>query len=156
MHGRSPAATTVSAASIKQSSNQSNNPSIGHSHHFENFIAMAEPTQLSALEEEKKRVLLIIAKLITDLEDVKKLVMTTLQTCQKLRNEYLDEMFPDTQFNTGSPPWDGEEGGESEECEEDDPDDDGDGDENNGNSKGHKRKQEQAPEESEAKHQKSK
>ena len=117
-------------------------------------MAAAEPTQLSALEEEKKRVLLIIAKLITDLEDVKKLVVTTLQTCQNLRNEYLDEMFPDTQFNTGSPAWDGEESGESEECEED-PHDDGDGDDD-GDGKGHKRKSEQSPEESEAKrHQKS-
>ena len=84
----------------------------------------AEPTGLSALQEEKRRVLIIVAALINDLEDAKKLVTTTLQKCQNLRNEYLDEMFPDD-GNRGSPQWDGEEGGESEE-KDDDPDDAGD------------------------------
>ena len=55
---------------------------------------MAElATVLSEVDQEKKRHLCRMARLINDLQDVRKIVVTMLKECEQVRDEYISEIY---------------------------------------------------------------
>ena len=65
--------------------------------HLQHFIAMAElPTVPSEVNEQKKRHMIDMAIIISELTDVQTIVKTTLRKCQRIRNQYITELFGDS------------------------------------------------------------